>query len=518
MKTSISYIPKGLVSQELYPRICDIIDDVISKNETEFRDILNKYKDYDNMSGEAVQETLKEFGYESIIKILNLPDSTSARLGYFLNAISLLKGHKEGVKLVCRLLGGNAVIKEWFDDFIGYSDGDWTASTAYTNDFTVKGLCPSDGNTYLYKATITGGGISGPSIPAWPDALYSTVLDNEVTWENIGKPQVIEYWQPNKAYVANQHVIAPYYTRVDGYTTPDALINPAPLSNNPFPNPRPAGGKHYVYRCVAAGTTGATPPAFPTTIGNAYAVVDNTVTWVCLDPEAYYYFDIVWSFPPASATPYTIDYFREFIRSYVYPVLSSLLIAATPDPVTGAGGSWMFSLGCPWCPSQPVSVGTKFVESSGHFHLPYLPTPINTFYLECKLPGITDAVEPNWALYNFGDLIVDGTVTWEKMQIYDEPGKGYNVFDYLNEIQRIQFATTPLAGYWKASFIGQQTGELAYDIDAATLQTALEGLSTIGPGNVVVTGDITTSFEIEFVNVLQGTNVPMIYLDLTHLV
>jgi trimeric autotransporter adhesin len=104
------------------------------------------------------------------------------------------------------------------------------------------------------------------------------------------------------------------------------------------------------------------------------------------------------------------------------------------------------------------------------------------------------------------------------MQIYDEPGKGYNVFDYLNEIQRIQFATTPLAGYWKASFIGQQTGELAYDIDAATLQSALEALSTIGVGNVSVTGDITTYFEVEFINVLQGINVPMIYLDTTHIV
>lgn len=516
MKPSLSYIPKGLVSQELYPRICDVIDEVISKNETEFKDILNKYKDYSDQSGEAVQETLKEFGYESIIKILNLPDTTAARLGFFINAISLLKGHKEGVVLVCRLLGGNAVIKEWFDDFIGYSDGEWIASTPYTDDFTIRAMCPADGNTYLYKASITGAGMSGPSLPAWPSNLYSTILDNEVTWENIGKPQVIEYWQPNKAYVANQHVIAPYYTRLSGYPDPAALIYPAPVSIDPFPNPRPSAGKHYIYRCVNAGTTDATAPVFPTTIGNS--VVDGTVTWVCLDPEAYYYFDIVWSFPSASATPYTIDYFREFIRSYVYPVLSSLLIAATPDPVTGAGGSLIFSLGCPWCPNQSVSVSQCFVESTGHYHLPSVPTPINTFYVECKLPGITDAVEPNWALYNFGDLIVDGTVTWEKKQIYDEPGKGFNVFDYLNEIQRIQFASTPLAGYWKAAFIGQQTGELAYDIDAATLQAALEGLSTIGPGNVVVTGDITTSFEIEFVNVLQGLNVPMIYLDLTHIV
>jgi len=44
------------------------------------------------------------------------------------------------------------------------------------------------------------------------------------------------------------------------------------------------------------------------------------------------------------------------------------------------------------------------------------------------------------------------------------------------------------SGTFKLGYAGQQTGNLAYNASTATVKTALEGLSTIGAGNVTVSG------------------------------
>jgi hypothetical protein len=59
------------------------------------------------------------------------------------------------------------------------------------------------------------------------------------------------------------------------------------------------------------------------------------------------------------------------------------------------------------------------------------------------------------------------------------------------------------------TFGGQTTASLDDDASAATVQAALEALSTIGAGNILVTaGPLGTApFEFEFINDLGGTNV-----------
>jgi hypothetical protein len=61
----------------------------------------------------------------------------------------------------------------------------------------------------------------------------------------------------------------------------------------------------------------------------------------------------------------------------------------------------------------------------------------------------------------------------------------------------------PTGGTYKLSFGGQLTGNLAFGANAAAIQTALNGLSTIGAGGVVVTG--TGPFVVTFTKYgLQG--------------
>jgi len=57
--------------------------------------------------------------------------------------------------------------------------------------------------------------------------------------------------------------------------------------------------------------------------------------------------------------------------------------------------------------------------------------------------------------------------------------------------------------------IGEETGNLAFDITAADLQTALENLRSIKPGNVTVSGTLGAGFVITFVNDLAKANLPI---------
>jgi hypothetical protein len=74
------------------------------------------------------------------------------------------------------------------------------------------------------------------------------------------------------------------------------------------------------------------------------------------------------------------------------------------------------------------------------------------------------------------------------------------------EVQTATKAGTVSGGTFTLSFGGQTTTAIAWDAVAATVQAALEALSTIGTGNVVVTGGPLNSgpFTITFAGNLSG--------------
>lgn len=57
-----------------------------------------------------------------------------------------------------------------------------------------------------------------------------------------------------------------------------------------------------------------------------------------------------------------------------------------------------------------------------------------------------------------------------------------------NEIQTVTITGSPTGGTFTLTFQGQTTAGIAYNATAATVQAALEALSNIAPGDVVVTG------------------------------
>lgn len=66
----------------------------------------------------------------------------------------------------------------------------------------------------------------------------------------------------------------------------------------------------------------------------------------------------------------------------------------------------------------------------------------------------------------------------------------------VNEIQRIAFSAVPTAGNWSLDFDGQVTASLAFNANAAAVQTALNDLSNLS--GVSVSGDYTAGFNVTF--------------------
>jgi hypothetical protein len=68
----------------------------------------------------------------------------------------------------------------------------------------------------------------------------------------------------------------------------------------------------------------------------------------------------------------------------------------------------------------------------------------------------------------------------------------------------------PTAGTFTLTFGANTTAALAYNISAAALQTALQGLASIGSGNILVTGDNVAGFVLTFTAGKGATNVALI--------
>lgn len=82
-----------------------------------------------------------------------------------------------------------------------------------------------------------------------------------------------------------------------------------------------------------------------------------------------------------------------------------------------------------------------------------------------------------------------------------------------NEVQQLGIAGNPTSGTWTITFEGETTDALQYDATPAQVQALLEELTTIGTGNVSVTGTAGLLFNVEFVGDLAVTDVALMTTD-----
>lgn len=100
---------------------------------------------------------------------------------------------------------------------------------------------------------------------------------------------------------------------------------------------RPATGNTFLYKCVVAGTSAASPPTFPTVIGTT--VVDGTVTWECVGSAIVVFTTAapVWSTATFTAVRYSVLSQRDAGAAAAQPLICYI------DWVTdraGAGGNF----------------------------------------------------------------------------------------------------------------------------------------------------------------------------------
>ncbi len=78
----------------------------------------------------------------------------------------------------------------------------------------------------------------------------------------------------------------------------------------------------------------------------------------------------------------------------------------------------------------------------------------------------------------------------------------------VNEVQTVTISGAPTGGTFTLTFNGATTAAIAYNASTADVQSALQALSTIGSGNVTVTGTAGSSYTVAFVKALGWANQP----------
>lgn len=81
----------------------------------------------------------------------------------------------------------------------------------------------------------------------------------------------------------------------------------------------------------------------------------------------------------------------------------------------------------------------------------------------------------------------------------------------VNEVQTPTLSSgSSSGGTFTLTFQGETTAAIAYNASAATVKAALEALTTIGEGNVTVSGtQIDTGYTVTFVNALAAMDIPI---------
>lgn len=82
----------------------------------------------------------------------------------------------------------------------------------------------------------------------------------------------------------------------------------------------------------------------------------------------------------------------------------------------------------------------------------------------------------------------------------------YQTLKGTDDVQTVSFGGTVTGGNWSFTFNGVTSANIAYNASAATVQTALQAMSTIGTDNVIVTGGPGpgTAYVLTFANELGG--------------
>lgn len=101
---------------------------------------------------------------------------------------------------------------------------------------------------------------------------------------------------------------------------------------------------------------------------------------------------------------------------------------------------------------------------------------------------------------------LSGMSAGAKVYLSATPGGLSDTDPGADEVQTVTLNGSPTGGTFTLTYNAVTSGNIAYNASAATVQAALEAMSSIGPGNVNVTGSAGGPYTITFINRLGRKN------------
>lgn len=111
------YIPDHLRETELYVKLAELMRYVVEQSVEEFKDVKYKYKDPSQLSDTAVKNVITEQGFDYIVDVMNTMEGLEFNtMLSFMDLVNQLKGTREGLELVLKLMGFDSIVSEWWED------------------------------------------------------------------------------------------------------------------------------------------------------------------------------------------------------------------------------------------------------------------------------------------------------------------------------------------------------------------------------------------------------------------
>lgn len=113
---SLTFIPENLREFELYPKVTEMVDFIIAGAVEELKDVKFKWRDSSALGEDVIKEIIAELGFEYIRDVMDtITNFEFSILLDFVSLINLMKGSRQGLELILRLLGFDSIITEWFE-------------------------------------------------------------------------------------------------------------------------------------------------------------------------------------------------------------------------------------------------------------------------------------------------------------------------------------------------------------------------------------------------------------------
>jgi hypothetical protein len=110
------FIADALKDAELTIKLNEMTNHVLGAVVNELNDIKNKKTKTETLSEDTIKEIIREQGFDYIVAVMDtITDFQFNQMVFFLDLINQLKGTRDGIELVLKLMGFDSIIKEWWE-------------------------------------------------------------------------------------------------------------------------------------------------------------------------------------------------------------------------------------------------------------------------------------------------------------------------------------------------------------------------------------------------------------------